>query len=57
MRVRCAWGKCKYNKNEYCLKKEAVLGHEIVRYINAKGKVVQHTFLKCETFEEKEIKL
>lgn len=57
MKVKCAWGKCRHNKNGYCSKKEAVLGHEIIRYRNAKGEYVQETFLKCETFEEKELKL
>lgn len=57
MKVKCAWGKCKHNKNGYCSKKEAVLGHEKIGYRNAKGEYIQQTFLKCESFEEKEIKL
>lgn len=57
MRVKCAWGKCRYNKNGYCSNKEAVLGHEIIEYKNSEGVSIKQTFLKCETFEEKELKL
>lgn len=57
MKVKCAWGKCKHNKNGYCTKKEAVLGHEVVVRVDSKGNCIQQKFLKCETFEEKELKL
>lgn len=57
MKVKCAWGKCKYNKNGYCSRKDIILDHEIVTCKNNESKFVDKTFLKCENFAEKEIKM
>lgn len=57
MKVKCAWGKCKYNKNGYCSRKDIILDHEIVTCKNNESKFVDKTFLKCENFAEKEMKM